>query len=67
MTQQKPVAWRCRWDDEQDWKYDEKPVTKRDFVKKMPGFEEQALYAESSPAPVEAWQPINTSSDQKGN
>jgi hypothetical protein len=54
MTQQKPVAWRFRWDEEQDWKYGEKPLTKRDHAKKMPGFEEQPLYAALAARPLPA-------------
>lgn len=40
----KPVAWRCRWKDEPDWKYGEKPCARNDLARTMPGFEEQPLY-----------------------
>jgi hypothetical protein len=39
----KPVAWRCRWDNERDWKYAEKPCCKKDLARQEPGFEEEAL------------------------
>lgn len=43
-----PVAWRCRWKSEPDWKYDEKPCSKKDHAREEPGFEEQALCLETS-------------------
>jgi hypothetical protein len=45
---QPPVAWRCRWKSEPDWKYDEKPCSARDHAREEPGFEEQALCLETS-------------------
>jgi hypothetical protein len=40
---QPPVAWRCRWKSEPDWKYDEKPCSPKDHAREEPGFEEQGL------------------------
>jgi hypothetical protein len=43
-----PVAWRCRWKSEPDWKYGEKPCSAKDHAREEPGFEEQALCLETS-------------------
>jgi hypothetical protein len=42
-SEQSPVAWRCRWKSEPDWKYGERPCSAEDHVREEPGFEEQAL------------------------
>lgn len=43
-----PVAWRCRWKSEPDWKYGEKPCSPEDHAREEPGFEEQPLFAVTS-------------------
>lgn len=38
-----PIAWRCRWTGEPDWKYGEKPCSPKDHAREEPGFEEHGL------------------------